>query len=214
MLFSDNFLLAKCCQPTTSYKQLANLLDLIFTLRAQNIIEVVIIYKYPLLIKRVKEEFLRNITVNQGIIHKVTRIYCDNVDDRKDLFQEVLIQLWKSYGSFKEQSKFSTWMYRVAINTAITAYKRESRQTANALFVRDIPSIADDDYDYELEENLNFLHTAIDQLTGIEKSIILLYLEDKSYEEIAEITGITQNYVRVKMNRIKKKLESLIKGKI
>ena len=160
-----------------------------------------------------KEEFLRNIMVNQGIIHKVTRIYCDNVDDRKDLFQEILIQLWKSYSSFKEQSKFSTWMYRVAINTAITAYKRGSRQTANALFVREIPSIADDDYDYELEENLNLLHTAIDQLTGIEKSIILLYLEEKSYEEIAEITGITQNYVRVKMNRIKKKLESLIKRK-
>ena len=160
-----------------------------------------------------KEEFLQNITANQGIIHKVTRIYCDNIDDRKDLFQEVLIQLWKSYGSFKEQSKFSTWMYRVAINTAITAFKRGSRHKANALFVRDIPSIADEDYDYELEDNLNLLHTAIGQLTGIEKSIILLYLEDNSYEEIAEITGITQNYVRVKMNRIKKKLESLIKGK-
>ena len=160
-----------------------------------------------------KEEFLRNITGNQGIIHKVTRIYCDNVDDRKDLFQEILIQLWKSYGSFKEQSKFSTWMYRVAINTAITAFKKGSRQKAKTQFVSEIPSIADDDYDDELEENLNLLHTAIGQLTGIEKSIVLLYLEDKSYEEIAEITGITQNYVRVKMNRIKKKLESLIKKK-
>ena len=105
-------------------------------------------------------------------------------------------------------------MYRVAINTAITAYKRGSRQVSKALFINEIPAIADDDYDYELEENLNLLHTAIEQLTGIEKSIILLYLEDKSYEEIAEITGITQNYVRVKMNRIKKKLESLIKRKV
>lgn len=105
-------------------------------------------------------------------------------------------------------------MYRVAINTAITMYKRASRKIANAQFVREIPSIADDGYDYELEENLNLLHIAIGQLTGIEKSITLLYLEDKSYEEIAEITGITQNYVRVKMNRIKKKLETLIKGKI
>ena len=160
-----------------------------------------------------KEEFLRNITANQGIIHKVTRIYCDNVDDRKDLFQEILIQLWKSYGSFKEQSKFSTWMYRVAINTAITAFKRGSRKKDKALFVREMPSIADEVYDDDLEQNLILLHTAIAQLTGIEKSIVLLYLEDKSYEEIAEITGITQNYVRVKMNRIKKKLESLIKGK-
>ncbi len=104
-------------------------------------------------------------------------------------------------------------MYRVAINTAITTFKRGSRKTNKALFVRDIPSIADDEYDYEIEEHLNLLHTAIGQLTGIEKSIVLLYLEDKQYDEIAEITGITQNYVRVKMNRIKKKLESLIKGK-
>ena len=161
-----------------------------------------------------KEEFLRNMTANQAIIHKVTRIYCDNVDDRKDLFQEILIQLWKSYGSFKEQSKFSTWMYRVSINTAITSYKRGARKTIKTLFVKDMPAIVDDDYDYELEDNLKLLHIAIDQLTGIEKSIILLYLEDKSYDEIAEITGITQNYVRVKMNRIKKKLESLIKGKV
>lgn len=153
-------------------------------------------------------------TANQAIIHKVTRIYCDNVDDRKDLFQEILIQLWKSYGSFKEQSKFSTWMYRVAINTAITAFKRGAQKTIKTQFVKDLPSIADDDYDYEFEENLKLLHIAIGQLTGIEKSIILLYLEDKSYDEIAEITGITQNYVRVKMNRIKKKLESLIKGKV
>jgi RNA polymerase sigma factor (sigma-70 family) len=162
----------------------------------------------------VKEEFLRDIFVNQGIIRKVTRIYCDNVDDRKDLFQEILIQLWKSYSSFKQQSKFSTWMYRVSINTAITAYKRGNKLKTNALFVREIPAVADVDYDYESEENLNQLYLAIDKLTGIEKSLILLYLEDKSYEEIAEITGITQNYVRVKMNRIKKKLESLIKGKV
>ena len=159
-----------------------------------------------------KEEFLQNITSNQAIIHKVTRIYCDNVDDRKDLFQEILIQLWKSYGSFKEQSKFSTWMYRVAINTAITAFKRGAKKNIKAQFVTDLPQVVDDEYDTDLEDNLNLLHSAIGQLTGIEKSIILLYLEDKSYEEIAEITGITQNYVRVKMNRIKKKLESLMKG--
>lgn len=159
-----------------------------------------------------KEEFLQNITSNQAIIHKVTRIYCDNVDDRKDLFQEILIQLWKSYGSFKEQSKFSTWMYRVAINTAITAFKRGAKKNIKAKFVSDLPQVVDDEYDTDLEDNLNLLHSAIGQLTGIEKSIILLYLEDKSYEDIAEITGITQNYVRVKMNRIKKKLESLMKG--
>lgn len=105
-------------------------------------------------------------------------------------------------------------MYRVAINTAITAFKRGSRKAIKAQYVKEMPSIADQDYDYELEEHLLLLHQAINQLTGIEKSIILLFLEDKAYEEIAEITGISQNYVRVKMNRIKRKLESLIKGKI
>ena len=160
-----------------------------------------------------KEDFLRNITENQGIIHKVTRIYCDDEDDRKDLFQEILIQLWRSYDKFREESKFSTWMYRVAINTAITNFKKDAKGRKKTEIGKDLYLMADEPYDYEKEEHLNLLHEAINQLTGIEKSITLLYLEDKPYEEISEITGISQNYVRVKMNRIKKKLESFVKGK-
>ncbi|HEY5511259.1 MAG TPA: sigma-70 family RNA polymerase sigma factor [Prolixibacteraceae bacterium] len=160
-----------------------------------------------------KEDFLRNITLNQGIIHKVTRIYCDDEDDRKDLFQEILIQLWKSYDKFREQSKFSTWMYRVAINTAITNFKKDVKSRKKSEIEKDLYLLADEPYDEEKEEHLKLLYEAINQLTGIEKSITLLYLEDKSYEEISEITGISQNYVRVKMNRIKKKLESFVKSK-
>ncbi|MEI7422875.1 MAG: sigma-70 family RNA polymerase sigma factor [Prolixibacteraceae bacterium] len=160
-----------------------------------------------------KEDFLLNITQNQGIIHKVTRIYCDNEDDRKDLFQEILIQLWKSYDKFREQSKFSTWMYRVAINTAITNFKKEAKSRKKSEIGKDLYLLADEPYDEEKEEHLKLLYEAINQLTGIEKSITLLYLEDKQYEEISEITGISQNYVRVKMNRIKKKLESFVKSK-
>ena len=159
-----------------------------------------------------KEDFLRNITQNQGIIHKVARIYCDDEDDRKDLFQEILIQLWKSYDKFREQSKFSTWMYRVAINTAITNFKRDKKSRKSEIG-KDLYQLADEPYDEEKEEHLKLLYEAINQLTGIEKSITLLYLEDKPYEEISEITGISQNYVRVKMNRIKKKLESYVKSK-
>ena len=155
---------------------------------------------------------MRNITQNQGIIHKVTRIYCDNEDDRKDLFQEILIQLWKSYDKFREESKFSTWMYRVAINTAITNFKKDAKNRKKTEIGKDLYLLADEPYDDEKEEHLNLLHKAINQLTGIEKSITLLYLEDKPYEEISEITGISQNYVRVKMNRIKKKLESFVKS--
>ena len=156
---------------------------------------------------------MRNITQNQGIIHKVTRIYCDNEDDRKDLFQEILIQLWRSYDKFREQSKFSTWMYRVAINTAITNFKKEAKSRKKSEIGKDLYLLADEPYDEEKEEHLKLLYEAINQLTGIEKSITLLYLEDKQYEEISEITGISQNYVRVKMNRIKKKLESYVKSK-
>jgi RNA polymerase sigma-70 factor, ECF subfamily len=102
-------------------------------------------------------------------------------------------------------------MYRVALNTAITAFKKASRHPLGNHPVESVNfQLAAEEYDYEFEENLKLLHKAIEQLTGVEKSIILLYLEDKKYDEIAEITGITQNYVRVKMNRIKKKLKAIL----
>jgi len=101
-------------------------------------------------------------------------------------------------------------MYRVALNTAITAFKKASRHPLNNQIELVNFQLTAEEYDYEFEENLKLLHKAIEQLTGVEKSIILLYLEDKKYEEIAEITGITQNYVRVKMNRIKKKLKAIL----
>ncbi|MCL3779957.1 sigma-70 family RNA polymerase sigma factor [Prolixibacteraceae bacterium JC049] len=149
------------------------------------------------------------VTQNQGIIHKVCSIYCDSEEDRKDLFQEILAQLWKSFPSFRSESKFSTWMYRVALNTAITSFKRGKRKPDQTPMESHF-QIADEGYDTEMEEQIKMMYKAISKLSGIEKSITLLYLEDRPYEEIAEITGITQNYVRVKMNRIKKKLKKLM----
>ena len=157
-----------------------------------------------------EKEFLHIIQKNQGIIHKVCNIYCDTEDDRSDLFQEIVVQLWKSYPNFRRESKVSTWMYRVALNTAITSFKKSKRRPDQSSLTYDNFQIEDEKYDTETEENIKVLHKAIQQLTGIEKSIVLLYLENKKYEEIAEITGITQNYVRVKMNRIKKKLKKLM----
>lgn len=154
-----------------------------------------------------EKEFLQIITENQGIIHKVCSIYCDLEEDRRDLFQEILVQLWKSYPSFRSESKFSTWMYRVALNTAITSFKKDKRQPDKSGVAYESLQLAEDLYDTAVEEQIKMLHKAVSNLTGIEKSIILLFLEDKKYEEIAEITGITQNYVRVKMNRIKRKLK-------
>ena len=157
-----------------------------------------------------ERDFLQLIKDNQGIIHKVCNIYCDEQEDRNDLFQEIVAQLWKSYPSFRRESKVTTWMYRVALNTAITSFKKLKRRPDQNRMTYENFQIKDENYDQETEENMQLLHRAVAQLTGVEKSIIILYLEDKKYEEIAEITGITQNYVRVKMNRIKKKLKKIM----
>jgi len=153
---------------------------------------------------------LQIIKENQGIIHKVCNMYCDYEEDRNDLFQEVVAQLWKSYPSFRRESKVSTWMYRVALNTAITSFKKNKRRPDQSRLTYENIEMVDEKYDTTTDENIKQLHRAVARLTGVEKSIILLYLENKKYEEIAEITGITQNYVRVKMNRIKKKLKKLM----
>ncbi len=157
-----------------------------------------------------EKEFLDIVGANQGIIHKVCNIYCDDEEDRNDLFQEILAQLWKSYPSFRKESKFTTWMYRVALNTAITSFKKIRRQPGFNRLSDQSLQIADEMSSMEMDENIALLKQAVSKLSGIEKSIILLFLENKNYEEIAEITGITQNYVRVKMNRIKKKLKVLM----
>jgi len=159
-----------------------------------------------------EKEFLIVIKQNQGIIHKVCNIYCDDQEDRNDLFQEIVAQLWKSFPSFREESKFSTWMYRVALNTAITSFKKTKRRPDQNRLTYENFQVKDEKYDLETEEEIKNLHRAVAQLTGVEKSIVLLFLENKKYEEIAEITGITQNYVRVKMNRIKKKLKKFMEA--
>jgi len=157
-----------------------------------------------------ERDFLQIIKNNQGIIHKVCNIYCDDQEDRNDLFQEIVAQLWKSFPSFRQESKVTTWMYRVALNTAITSFKKQKRRPDKNRLTFENFQVKDENYDHEMEEDIKLLHRAVAQLTGVEKSIIILYLEDKKYEEIAEITGITQNYVRVKMNRIKKKLKKIM----
>ena len=153
-----------------------------------------------------EKEFLKIVTENQGIIHKVCSIYCSNEEDRRDLFQEILTQLWKSYPSFNGKAKFTTWMYRVALNTAITRFKKNKRQPDRSGPAAESLQLKYEEYDNGTEEKIRQLHQAVNQLSGLEKSIILLFLENNNYEEIAKITGITQNYVRVKMNRIKNKL--------
>ena len=160
--------------------------------------------------KDLEQKFVAELNKNQNIVHKVCRVYTNNSDAHKDLFQEITIQLWKAYPKFRGEAKFSTWMYRVALNTAITLYRKSKRQiqTSN---VSDIQyKLESIEYDGEVEEQMQLLYKAIHQLTDIEKALILLYLEEKPYKEIAETMGITEVNARVKVNRIKTKLKTIL----
>ena len=147
---------------------------------------------------------------NQNIIHKVCRIYTTDEDSHKDLFQEITIQLWKAYPQFRGDSKFTTWAYRVSLNTAISLYRKKSRNIETREYNANFHHIENIDYNYEQEEQLKLLYQAIQQLNDIEKALILLYLEDKDYVEIAETLGISEVNARVKMNRVKTKLKKIL----
>ncbi len=154
------------------------------------------------------QQFLDILNNHRGLIYKVCNLYCSDAEDRKDLFQEIVLQVWKSLGSFRGEAAITTWMYRIALNTAITHFKKEKRAgNPVPLFDIDIPDVMESE---DTEELTKQLFKAIDHLNKIDKSIILLYLEEKSYDEISEITGLTKSNVGVKLNRIKTKLSTIL----
>ena len=156
-----------------------------------------------------EQKFISLINEHQGLIHKVCIMYENDADVRNDLFQEIVLQLWKSFSSFRGESKISTWMYRIALNTAISGYRKQTRLVRTEDLRERHLNISDagtDDYD----ENFQKLQWAIRQLTEIERAMIMMALEEIPYEEIAETIGITQNNVRVRMNRIREKLKKLM----
>lgn len=158
--------------------------------------------------------FIDLLNQNLGIAHKVCRVYFQDADDRNDVVQEMMYQLWRSYPGFDGRSKFSTWMYRVCLNTALT-YRRKSKTTkmeSLSLTHQQIPDQASESK--EEEEEVALLLDAIATLSGLNKAIILLYLEDMSYEEIAAVTGLTKSNVSVRLVRIKKELEVQLSQKI
>ena len=156
-----------------------------------------------------KKEFTALIEENQGIIFKVSGMYCDNEACRKDLFQDILLQLWRSYPTYNHKSKFSSWMYRVALNTAISQFRKVTKSKID--LVQELPIIPTTEDSYsEKEEREKVLHTAINKLSKAEKTIIILYMDDYSYEEISDIIGISTTYVGVKINRIKPKLQKIL----
>ncbi len=160
--------------------------------------------------RNLEQQFFLQLQPNQNIIHKICRLYTDNQDAHKDLFQEITIQLWQAFPKFRGESKFSTWAYRVALNTAITLYRKKKRSIATIEFDNSKHLVVQEEYNFEIEEQLKNLYRAVYQLNDIEKAFIFMYLEDKDYSEIAETLGISEGNARVKMNRIKGKLKNIL----
>jgi len=152
--------------------------------------------------------FLKIVEENQGIIYRVCKMYRDSREDQEDLFQEIVLQLWKAFPKFRNESKVSTWMYRIALNTAIAIFRK------NKIEIELKENLSKNYTLSEMEqssENEARMFEAIRMLNKTERAIIALYLEDYSHREIAEITGITENYVGVKISRIKDKLKNILK---
>jgi RNA polymerase sigma-70 factor (ECF subfamily) len=153
-------------------------------------------------------EFMEKMQSVQRIVLKICRVYGHSAEEREDLFQEILLNAWKSYGSFRGDSKFSTWLYRVALNTALLHRRQDGTHREVSL---------EDHHDFRepdssVPEDTRILYQAIDQLNPVEKSLVILYLEDMSYQEIADVLGITENNVGVKLMRTKEKLKKILKS--
>lgn len=161
----------------------------------------------------VSPEFLYVLNEHQPLLQRVARLYCADPDDRQDLYQEIVLQLWRAWPQYRPQpnAKVSTWLYRVALNVAITDLRRRTRQPAPArlggVAPPEVPAPPPDGPD---ADDLAQLYRAIGRLSDVEKAFVLLYLEERTYEEMADILGITQNNVRVKMHRVQDKLRQLL----
>lgn len=155
-----------------------------------------------------EQEFVRQIRQHQKIIHKVCHLYADKPEDREDLFQEILHNAWKAINTYRQEAKFTTWLYQIGLNTAISYFRREKRRPAqygleDAL---QLPELTDD----VTEQQFAALYQAIGQLDKIDKAVVMLYLDDYEYTTIGQVLGITPNYVAVKMNRIKQQLRQTV----
>lgn len=153
-----------------------------------------------------EKEFIQLLNEHQRIIHKVCNLYMDAHADREDLFQEITLQAWKAYGGFRGDAKFSTWLYRVALNTAITFFRKEKKKP-EIYSTEKMPDYGHQDTHDPIEEQVKAMYAAIGELSKIDKAIVMLYLEDYNYNDIGDMMGITANNVAVKMNRIKIKLK-------
>ncbi len=158
-----------------------------------------------------EKEFTALINNHRSLIFKVCNLYCDEEEARKDLFQEIVLQAWKSYPTFRKEARVTTWLYRVALNTAISNFRKQlvrPQKISLSLSELEIPDMNTTDE----KERRGAMHEAIEKLSQIEKAVTLLYLDDRSYQEISDIIGISISNVGVRLTRIKNKLNKLVKS--
>jgi len=155
-------------------------------------------------------QYLEIIRANKRLIYKITRIYCPDPEDRKDLEQEILIQIWKSIKTYQPAYKLSTWLYRIALNVAISHYRKSSKLKDTTVAITDnVLEIAEDGSEAEvMNENIARLYKFIGLLDNLSKAIIILHLEGSNYKEIAEVLGLSETNVGTRINRIKKSLKN------
>lgn len=151
-----------------------------------------------------RDEFLKVLEANKGIIYKVSRAYCKLEEDRKDLMQEIVIQIWNSFHTYNNQYKHSTWIYRIALNVAISLYRKKSIRQSKFILLSDTANFIDEGQVDEKEGDIVLLYQVIHELNNLDKALILLYLEQNSYKEIAEIIDLTETNVATKIGRVKK----------
>lgn len=161
--------------------------------------------------KDIKEEFLNVLEKHIGIIVKISGVYAYNQEDRKDLTQDIILELWKSFKRFDGSCKISTWIYRVSLNISMN-YKRKRSNVSMFTSLEDFKEyeIASWITDYDTLSQLDVLYNSIEQLSEINKAIVLLYLDGNSHEEISEITGISKTNVGTKISRIKEELKNAL----
>ena len=153
------------------------------------------------------QNFIELIHQHQQILHRLCRVYESRREEREDLYQEMLLQAWRSFGTFDGRSKFSTWLYRVALNTALMKRRKDARRRDRAVeALPDVPS----EPDHGAEEDVELLFRCIQKLADVDRAIMLLHLEQHGYDEIAAITGLSSGNVSVRIVRLKKKLRELL----
>jgi len=159
-----------------------------------------------------RQRFVELIENHQGILHRICSIYASHEQDRQDLFQDMVLQLWRSFASFRGQSNFTTWMYRVALNTALLQRRKASRRPdlsrGGEAEIASLPVVAATPSD-----GVELLRACIRELPTLDRAIVLLHLEEHSYDEIAEITGLSRGNISVRLVRLKERLRRALEEK-